>query len=157
MNMVHLPARLAVFMMANLMLCESEEHTDGRLDPTCSEIHNGTNEGTIQNPMYPDNDHGSKFCNYQITVPSNNQVALSFPELESQQRYMGLVVFDGPDCMSRWIGYLNYPNNKPFISSGNSITAVLTVPLKFEVWRFKGNYATVLPDNICRNFSDSCK
>ncbi|CAH8515121.1 unnamed protein product [Dicrocoelium dendriticum] len=142
MNLEYLPEMLAVFMMANLILCESGEHADRKADLTCNEIHNGTNEGTIHNPMYPDNDHGYKFCNYQITVPSNNQVALSFPEFKSKYYDMAIFVFDGPDCMSRWIGYVYRSYIYPYTSPGNSITALLTVQNGAEVWGFKGNYST---------------
>ncbi|CAH8515138.1 unnamed protein product, partial [Dicrocoelium dendriticum] len=142
MNMEHLWATLAVLMIANLILCMSEEHAHGRADLTCNEIHNGTNEGTIHNPMYPDNDHGTKFCNYQITVPSNNQVALSFPELKFVHSDSAIFLFDGPDCMSRRIGHVWYLKDNPLISSGNSITALLTVQNGAEVWGFKGNYST---------------
>ncbi|CAH8515158.1 unnamed protein product, partial [Dicrocoelium dendriticum] len=40
---------------------------------------------------------------------------------------LAIFFFDGPDCMSRWIGYVWYPENNPLISPGNSITALLTV------------------------------
>ncbi|CAI2737121.1 unnamed protein product, partial [Dicrocoelium dendriticum] len=112
------------------------------VDLTCSEIHNGTNGGTIHNPMYPDKDSGDKFCNYQITVPSNDQAAVSFPLIEHFSNNMAIFVFGGPDCMSRWIGYQRHPENKPHISPGNSITALLTVQHSDEPWRFAGNYST---------------
>ncbi|CAI2737049.1 unnamed protein product [Dicrocoelium dendriticum] len=140
--MLYLRATLAVFMMANLMHCESEQHADRNVGLTCSEFLNGKKEGTIHNPKYPKNDYGSKFCNYQISVPSNHQVALTFSELESLFNNLVIFVFDGPDCMSRWIGFLRYLENKVLISSGNSITALLTFEHEVELWRFKGNYST---------------
>ncbi|CAH8490215.1 unnamed protein product [Dicrocoelium dendriticum] len=116
---------------------------DRKVDLTCSEIHNGKNEGTIHNRRYEDYDSGDRICNYQISVPSNNQVALSFPEFESWYNNVLIFVFDGPDCTSNWIGYLRHPLNEPLIASGNSITALLTVQRAVDTWRFKGNYSTV--------------
>ncbi|CAH8622730.1 unnamed protein product [Dicrocoelium dendriticum] len=124
-----------------LLLDIVAEHDDTVAQSDCSKSRSEKEKGTIRSPNYPKWYGPHRFCNYEVGIPSNKQVLLNFTEVALNMDHDRIVVFDGPDCLSKRIGVVHHMNTPAYVSSSNRISALFITDGVSGPWRFKAEYS----------------
>ncbi|CAH8638178.1 unnamed protein product [Dicrocoelium dendriticum] len=114
----------------------------------------GKENGTMIGYANKSNFDVKGFCNYAMEVSEGNQVNLTFEIVKLEREGISLkdyiVIFDGPDCMSRRIRAVHDQQTPRFISSGNRMAALFISNSQSETVGFKARFYTVTAQNATK-------
>ncbi|KAF5401505.1 hypothetical protein PHET_05425 [Paragonimus heterotremus] len=108
----------------------------------CHETLDARMSGIIRSPNFPERYPENVLCNSLITTDEGKLIELRFESIELEG-YDYLMIYDGPDCLSKASLRISRKPEYPIYSTGNTLTVIFVSDQSSSAHGFMANYSTV--------------